>query len=75
MQTALKPFTDELADQLQEILRLSQESRYREALRALALVDAFVLDHSDLKFREFFLRLQRLAAWHDLLANLDALQG
>ena len=74
MQTALKPFTDELADQLQEILRLSQESRYREALRALALVDAFVLNHSDLEFREFFRRLQSLAAWHELLANLDALQ-
>jgi len=75
MQTAVTPFNDELAGQSQEVPRLSHESRYREALRALALVDAFVLDHSDLEFREFFLRLQSLAAWHDLLANLDALHG
>ena len=42
---------------------------------AKVVVDAFVVAHSDLEFREFFLRLQRLAAWHDLLANLDALHG
>ena len=75
MQTAVTPFNDELAGQSQEVPRLSHERRYREALRALAVVDAFVVAHSDLEFREFFLRLQRLAAWHDLLANLDALHG
>ena len=75
MQTAATPFNDELAGQLQEVPRLSHERRYREALRALAVVDAFVVAHSDLEFREFFLRLQSLAAWHDLLTNLDALHG
>jgi len=75
MQTAVTPFNDELAGQSQEVPRLSHERRSREALRALAVVDAFVLAHSDLEFREFFLRLQSLAAWHDLLANLDALHG
>ena len=66
MRTGPHPFKDE---------HLFQESRYREALRALDVVDAFVLDHSGLEFEEFFFRLQNLDAWHDLLANLDALQA
>ena len=75
MRTVPESFTDELTGHLQEVPRLSQESCVQEALRALDVIDAFVLAHSDLEFREFFRRLQQLDAWHDLLANLDALSG
>jgi hypothetical protein len=73
MRTVPESFTDEPTGQLQEVPHLSQENHYQEALQALDLVDTFVLAHSELEFREFFRRLQNLDAWHELLANLDAL--
>lgn len=48
--------------------------RNGESLLSLDWLDTFVLNHSELGFREFFHRLQRLEQWHDLLSNFDALQ-
>lgn len=66
---------DEPAGRRPEVCCLSQEDRYLETLRALKLLDAFVMEHAELEFKDFFFRLRSLGEWPDLLANLDILQS
>jgi hypothetical protein len=50
----------------QIIAQLPDEHCGQEVLQDLAVVDAFVLAHSELTFEEFFSRLRRLDAWQTL---------